>query len=122
MSKIDWTKPLRTNVSHCQVRAAVHPHGNRVIAYWYNSAGEWSEGVFDKFTGAVLYTEFAGKRDRGTVMIENVPEEPKDHIRLFKTSNGWYVDNNSGSQLQTKSFWENPLNGAYPGVVVKVPV
>lgn len=123
---IDWNKPLRTNVNHYKVTAGPHPSGNRMVCGWYNNAGEWSEGVFDKFTGATVYTEFAGKTHAGQVTIENVPEEPNDHLHLYKSGDQWFI-NGAGSagpnqvapkQLQPKSYWEK----AGPGVIVKVPV
>lgn len=128
---IDWNKPLRTTESKYEVKTAPHPSGDRIIAYWYNNRGEWSEDVFNKFTGAVCYTEFAGKRDKGIVTIENVPEEPKDHLVVYwnhwNHRGEWAIDHR---QLMTKARAEyqayvvnRPFSWrAMKSIVVKVPV
>jgi len=119
MSKIDWTKPLRmVNASHVKnPREFKHTGGrNVIIEYQGNTCGSRYYTVVDKNTGKSF--------EPGGYDVENVPEEPNDHLHLYYYAGSWQI-NVAGSlgpnqmgpkQLQPKSYWEK----AGPSVIVKV--
>lgn len=127
MSNIDWTKPLR--VLYFSEDGRVIGNGG-TPAYTYNSHGSRVVWIEDRVypvdeegrvKARVDYDECTWVQ-KGEQIVENVPEEPKDHIRVYCVGDKWHVDRTSTGQLQTKEFWEDPLNGSYEAVVVKVPV
>lgn len=132
MSKIDWKKPLRT----VDWEMAKRTTGRQPEVYTFKSGSQRVVWVDDRVypvdaqgccTADVGYPGFR-KCEVGDPIVENVPEEPKDHLHLYRREGEeWKIDFGSG-QLYTKEYAENLSRGwAYHAgakntVVVKVPV
>lgn len=131
MSKIDWKKPLRT----VDWATAKRVTGRDLEVYTFKSDSQRVVWVDDRVypvdeqglcTADVEYPGFR-KCEVGDPMVENVPEEPKDHLCIWLNdplSGKASIDSLGGSQLQTKATWEKhfgPRIGRYV-ILVKVPV
>ena len=122
---IDWNKPLRfTTAKHIANPVFIgftDGQGLAIVKYGLSRQGSKSEyyHVVRRDTGESV--------QGGYYNIENVPEEPKDHLHLYRSPFGgeWCV-NVAGTagpnqiaprQLQPKSYWDKSRGG----IVVKVP-
>lgn len=113
---IDWDKPLRLiNQGHVKnPRVFKNTDGaNKIIAYDGKIGGGTYYTVVDWKTGKSF--------EPNGFSVENVPEEPKDHLHLYKCGSEWAVNSIGGVQLQTKEFWETRHWGKPNNIVVKVP-
>ena len=130
MSKIDWKKPLRT----VDWETAQRVTGKAPKVYTFKSGSQrvvWvDDRVYpvDERGRSTARVEYPGRRPCkvGDPMVENVPEEPKDHLHVFLSTGGeWRVDTAGGGQLKTKADAEKYNHNWLrygKGVVVKVPV
>lgn len=108
MKQIDFAKPLRL-------------HGDEVTAM--------KEGVtLVRFQGNTYAVDEYGNFQKtapcsgGPARVENVPEEPKDHLIVYQGGDGkWRID---GGGKYTKENAEMMMRSPYyaKGVAVKVPV
>jgi len=127
MSKIDWHKPIRAFDG--TAAKPYNSHGTRVV--WI---GDYVYPVDEngRATASVYYPKATGRScSVGERLVENVPEEVRDHIAIRYTERGEYnVDAWGGEQLQTKAFLESYFrchdqkpDGLFKGYfIVKVPV
>lgn len=127
---IDWNKPVRTIPSKYAV--SVYPIDQTTLRrlVWINNADRRLVVVVDK-AGLVVHIAtpfFSGmtyaKVEVGDLFIENVPEEPKDHLHLYLDYRGkWDVNAWLNSQLYSRADWERLDKGEKfgNGFLVKVP-
>lgn len=125
MEKVDWHKPLRLTKEVNPAGRGSDPvttfnsHGSRVVWVGDRVYPVDAEGY------AAADVRYPGRRGviMGTKIVENVPEEPKDHLHLYHDGGTWCIDD--PDQLRSKSEWEEirqTTSRVFPkGLVVKVP-
>jgi len=124
MSKIDWNKPLRfTSARHIANPTVVaRADGQRAVIIKYGLARSDNKPYYqavDPDTGVSL--------NGGSYSVENVPEEPKDQLLVYKRAAGDWAISTRSPNPTTKSDAE-VRNARYtamtgrPTMAVKVPV
>lgn len=121
MKQIDFAKPLRGAGSYRPMTVVkegltlVKTNDGRKANQYY---------VVDEYGKQYGYADAAPSEFRA---VENVPEEPKDHLCIWlddPITGRASIDRRGGSQLQTKATWEKHF-GSRIGrdiILVKVPV
>ena len=132
MKTIDWTKPLRTTTRGISAKLVGKLDNEEYVVSWF-FAGRTRVAHVDRI-GCRLHESgypdtFPGSISGvGGQLVENVPEEPKDHIRLWHDGDNWRFGGISGVnprvQPVTKTEAETWLHGpaAQKRTIVKVPV
>lgn len=116
MKKIDWTKPVRIGgegiMSHDPVKV-IAVHGDQAFVTW---GSEMTAHVADEY-GRIQV--LPGWR------VENVPEEPKDTLRLYKSIFGgpWVIDGKIDTWKNQEEYRQRlSPDIAANMVLVRVPV
>jgi len=119
MKQIDFAKPLRLNYNGQGNEVEVVKEGVTLVRIKGSLFAVDEHGVIQQ-TGRL-------REGVTSFMVENVPEEPKDHLHLYRREGGeWKID--GAPQLMTKEYAEDLSRGwarhagAKNTVVVKVPV
>lgn len=118
MKQIDFSKPVVTHRGNVQVLQE-----GLTLVEVTNSYG--ADGVYaiDEHGKTHLW-QAEDKAHYGTgVRFENKPEEPKDHLNIYRMNKNseWRINTIGGEQLQTKEGWSH-WEGKPNNIVVKVPV
>lgn len=121
---IYWNKPLRTIPSGKPATTGI-VGGVRVLT-WGSESGV-SVDYHGRTISTHVFLECDGREklvERGTTIVENVPEEPRDHIVIRKSNGMWHIQDGPHGRLFAKSQTESMINmgGACNFVAVKVPV
>lgn len=129
MSKIDWKKPLRM----VDWATAKRVTGRQPEVYTYKSGSQrvvWvDDRVYpvDEQGRSIVDVKYPGFRkcEVGNPMVENVPEEPEDHLCIWLDDpiiGQASIDRLSGSQLQTKATWEKHFGSRIGRDIILVKV
>ena len=124
VKQIDFSKPLRTTVAGYPAR--VVREGMTLVEY-ETSQGDTQRVAVDE-TGMVYVKERARALGSHQFQIENKPEEPKDHLCVYRwnyETKGFGIAQMGDSQLTTKAVAEDWVkrNAKYGiTITVKVPV
>lgn len=122
---IDWSKPLRTVPSRYPAGYMINDmmgdgSDYRAVCWRTGSSVTYVVQV-DKDGKSVHPTidHFGEVWPCGKQMVENVPEEPKDHLHVYQHHGVWAFNSYKGERLQTKEFWDKQQH-RHGGIVVKV--
>ena len=101
---IDWKKPLRTTMCHQDINVVADwNRGNRLISWKETSNSKGDLFAIVNSRGGLIATLHHGSHCSAE-FIENVPEEPRDHLFIAKGENGkWTLTEGSDGQLFTQA-------------------
>lgn len=126
LSKIDWSKPIRLaggSEYPATVDLVCSHSGNRLVS-WRCAVQECR--AFVMADGRLLSTLHNGAGASQGRFVENVPEEPKDHLVLIKPfeDEDWELSDRPRGNLFTKEHANEMLRniGGKACIIVKVPV
>lgn len=119
MKQIDFSKPLRTDGNKYPAR--VIQEGLTLVEYT-SPIGGLMRATVDEMGGVYALQEHCGK-GVFVFQIENVPEEPRDHLVMWKSENGsWGIDSNTIYTKARAEYVVKTWHGmGYPSFLVKVP-
>lgn len=123
MGKIDWHKPIRA-MDGTEAKP-FNSHGSRVV--WI---GDYVYPVDEqgRAKASVYYPRAEGRScSVGERLVENVPEEPKDHLGVYWTGYKWVIDtvgfgDNVAMMTETEAKDWARRGAAQRRQAVKVPV